>query len=145
MALVTLWRKNCNALCLNRASVCRMYCIADSFDQENPFLAQDFCTLRRWVYCKWGSQVALVIKNLPASSGDIRDMGSIPRSGRSPGGGATHSSILAWKIPWTEQPGRLQFTGLQRVRHAWATSLSLFHCTKWMCQNLLNQFISMSI
>ena len=30
---------------------------------------------------------------------------------------ATHSSILAWKIPWTEKPGRLQFMGLQRVRY----------------------------
>ena len=30
---------------------------------------------------------------------------------------ATHSSILAWKIPWTEGPGRLQFTGSQRVSH----------------------------
>ena len=30
---------------------------------------------------------------------------------------ATHSSILAWRIPWTEEPGRLQFMGLQRVRH----------------------------
>ena len=30
---------------------------------------------------------------------------------------ATHSSILAWKIPWTEEPGRLQSIGLQRVRH----------------------------
>ena len=30
---------------------------------------------------------------------------------------ATHSSILAWKIPWTEEPGRLQFMGLQRVRY----------------------------
>jgi len=30
---------------------------------------------------------------------------------------ATHSSILAWKIPWTEEPGRLQSVGLQRVRH----------------------------
>ena len=30
---------------------------------------------------------------------------------------ATHSSILAWKIPWTEEPGRLQFMGLQRVGH----------------------------
>ena len=30
---------------------------------------------------------------------------------------ATHSSILAWRIPWTEEPGRLQFTGLQRVGH----------------------------
>ena len=38
---------------------------------------------------------------------------------------ATHSSILAWKIPWTEKPGRLQSMGLQRVRHDWATSVSL--------------------
>ena len=38
---------------------------------------------------------------------------------------ATHSSTLAWKIPWTEEPGRLQPMGLQRVRHDWATSLSL--------------------
>ena len=38
---------------------------------------------------------------------------------------ATHSSTLAWKIPWTEEPGGLQSKGLQRVRHNWATSLSL--------------------
>ena len=38
---------------------------------------------------------------------------------------ATHSSTLAWKIPWTEEPGRLQSMGLQRVRHDRATSLSL--------------------
>ena len=36
---------------------------------------------------------------------------------------ATHSSILAWKIPWTEDPGRLQSMGCQRVEHDWATSL----------------------
>ena len=35
---------------------------------------------------------------------------------------ATHSSILAWRIPWTEEPGVLQSTGLQRVGHNWATS-----------------------
>ena len=34
---------------------------------------------------------------------------------------ATHSSILAWKIPWTEEPGGLQSTGSQRVGHDWAT------------------------
>ena len=38
---------------------------------------------------------------------------------------ATHSSTLAWRIPWTEEPGRLQSTGLQSVGHDWATSLSL--------------------
>ena len=37
----------------------------------------------------------------------------------------TFSSILTWRIPWTGEPGRLQSTGLQRVRHDWATSLSL--------------------
>ena len=38
---------------------------------------------------------------------------------------APHSSTLAWKIPWTEEPGRLQSTGSPRVGHDWATSLSL--------------------
>ena len=38
---------------------------------------------------------------------------------------APHSSILAWRIPWMEEPGRLQSTGSQRVWHDWATSLSL--------------------
>ena len=52
------------------------------------------------------SQVALVVKN---PSTNIKDMHLIPGSGRSPGGGqATHTSILAWRIPWTEVPGRLQ-------------------------------------
>ena len=37
---------------------------------------------------------------------------------------AIHSSILAWKIPWTEESGGLQFLGLQRVRHNWATELN---------------------
>ena len=50
------------------------------------------------------SQVALVVKNPPVNAGDIRDMGSIPGSGRSPGAGmTTHSSIPAWRIPWTEE------------------------------------------
>ena len=37
---------------------------------------------------------------------------------------ATHSTIFTWRIPWTEDPGRLQSTGLQTVRHNWATSLT---------------------
>ena len=44
---------------------------------------------------------------------------------------ATHSSTLAWKIPWTEEPGRLQSTGSWRVRHDWVTSLSLFTLMHW--------------
>ena len=46
------------------------------------------------------------------------DLGLIPGSERSPGEGmATHSSTLAWKIPWMEEPGRLQSMGSQRVGH----------------------------
>ena len=49
------------------------------------------------------SQVVLVVKNLPDNAGNQRDPGSVPGLGRFPGEGkATHSSILAWKIPWTE-------------------------------------------
>ena len=44
---------------------------------------------------------------------------------------ATHSSTLAWKIPCTEEPGRLQSMGSLRVRHGWATSLSLFTFMPW--------------
>ena len=62
--------------------------------------------------------MALVVKNLPANAGDIRD------TGQSPGWEdpleeymETHSHILDWKIPWTEEPGRLQSMGLQIVEH----------------------------
>ena len=66
----------------------------------------------------WASQVVLVVKNLPANEGNARDMSSIP--------GleylleekmATHSSILACRISWTEEPGRLHSLRSQRVSH----------------------------
>ena len=53
-----------------------------------------------------------MVKNPPANAGDA---GSIPGLGRSPGKEmATHSSILAWEVPLTKEPGGLQFTGLQK-------------------------------
>ena len=53
--------------------------------------------------------VALVVKKPTVNTGDVRDAGLIPGLGRSSGEGiATHSSILAWRIPWTEKPGGLQ-------------------------------------
>ena len=61
----------------------------------------------------------LVVKNLPASAcaGDVRDAGLIPGSGRSMEKEmAAHSSTLAWRIPWTEEPGGLQSIESQRVR-----------------------------
>ena len=61
------------------------------------------------------SQMALVVKNLPANAGDIRDVGSIPGSGDPlEEGMATHSSILAWRIARTGEPGMLQSMGSQK-------------------------------
>ena len=63
----------------------------------------------------------LVVKKLLANPGDVRDSDLIPGLKRSPGEGNTQSSILAWRIPWTEGPGGLRFIGsLQRVRHDWS-------------------------
>ena len=64
-----------------------------------------------------------MVKNPPASAGDIRDSGfdpwlrSLGQEDALEKGMATYSSILAWRIPWTEEPGGLQFTGSQRVRY----------------------------
>ena len=63
-------------------------------------------------------QLALVVKNLPANAGDARVACLISGWWKSPGeGNDTHSDIPAWEILWTEEPGRLQSMGLQRVRH----------------------------
>ena len=62
-----------------------------------------------------------VVKNLPASTGDARDMGLISRSGSSPGEGngnpLQYSCLENCPPPWTEEPGGLQSMGSQRVRH----------------------------
>ena len=64
--------------------------------------------------------MALVVKNLPANAGDLRDVGLMVRKIPLEKGMSTHSSILAWRIPWTEKPGGLQSTGSQRAGHDWS-------------------------
>ena len=63
----------------------------------------------------WASLVAQLVKNLPA----IQETWVQSLSWEDPleKGSATHSSILAWRIPWTEEPGRLQSVGPQKVGH----------------------------
>ena len=79
-----------------------------------------FCTQARW-----HSLVAQMIKNLPAVQETwVRSLGQ--EDPLEKGMGTSHSSILAWRIPWTEEPGRLQIMGLQRVVHDWATK---YTCT----------------
>ena len=59
-----------------------------------------------------------MVKNLPANARDIRDADMTAGLGRSPEDrNATQSSILAWRIPWMEEPGGLQSMGSQRVGH----------------------------
>ena len=61
------------------------------------------------------SQVVLVVKNPPANLGDIRDwIWSLGWEELLEEGMATHSSIVAWRIPWAEEPGGLQPMGLQK-------------------------------
>ena len=74
-------------------------------------------------YPYWTSLVAQTVKHLPAMWETwVQSLGPEDPLEKEM---ATHSSTLAWKIPWTEEPGRLQSMGSQRVRHNWATSLSL--------------------
>ena len=74
---------------------------------------KSFQNLPRWSLFPWASLVAQMVKNLPAMQETrVRSLEK---------GMATHSSVLAWRIPWTEEPGGLQSMGSQRVRYDWAT------------------------
>ena len=85
------------------------WCYRRSFLENNYFLLK---------HC-WASLVAQLVKNPPAVQETwVQSLGWEDPLER---GKATHFSDLAWRIPWTEEPGGLQSTGLQRVRHDWAT------------------------
>ena len=63
-----------------------------------------------------------------------QDLGSIPGWGRSPEeGNGSPPSILAWRIPWTEEPGGLRSMGLQRLGHDWVTNTFTFHGQNLWC------------
>ena len=79
-----------------------------------------------WVIFHWWLPGSSAVKNPPDNSGDT---GLIPGLGRSPGeGNGNHSSILVWKIPWTEESGRLQSMGSQRVGHDLAMKQEQIFC-----------------
>ena len=94
------------------------------------------CCVSFWCTAKWFSYVymcvylsflvAQTVKNLPAMQKT-----QVPGSERSlEKEMATHSSILAWRIPWTEEPGGLQFIGSQRVRQDWVINT---HTCVYIC------------
>ena len=70
--------------------------------------------------------MAQTVKNMPAMQ-EIRDQ-SLGREDPPEKGMATHTSVLAWRIPWTQEPGRLQFMGSQRVgRDLVTNTVPTFH------------------
>ena len=85
--------------------------------------------------------MAQTVKNLPALRETwVRSLGwEDPLEKKM----ATHSSILAWRIPWTEEPGRLQSMGLQRVGHDWATftlNIIISTCNQYEVGEVLHSF-----
>ena len=78
----------------------------------------------------WVSLVAQLVKNLPAMwEACVWSLGWEDPLEESM---ATHSSILAWRIPWTEEPGGIQSMGLQRVRHDWVTKHIIILICFWI-------------
>ena len=103
-----------------------LYCVLQSskhIECSNSTLPLRF---KKTYTAKRSSQVVLMVKNLPANAGDIRDMGSTPRSGRSPGGG--HSNPLQYfcqENPMNREPGGLQSIVLQRTGHDWTDQVCM--------------------
>ena len=80
----------------------------------------------------WASLVAQIVKNLPAMQ--ETPVQSLSQEDPLEKEIAIQSSILAWEIPWTEEPGRLQSMGLQRVQHNWAINI---HTHMWIFWGVL--------
>ena len=77
--------------------------------------------------CPGFSQVVLVVKNPPVNSGDLRDSGLIPgREDPLEEGTATHPSVLAWRIPWTEE------ATVHRVTKSWTRLKQLSMHARWL-------------
>ena len=93
----------------------------------------------------WASLVAQMVKNLPAMW-EIRGQ-SLGWEDLLEKGMATHSSILAWRSPWTEEPDRLQSMGSQKVGHDWATNThtqSCYRSVTKLCPSLCDPMDSSS-
>ena len=92
----------------------------------NPSYRQNLFTT---VFSKGASLVGQMVKNPPAMQETwVQFLGWEDSAEEEM---ATHFSIFAWEISWTEEPGELQSTGLQRVRHDWATFILLFTFEKY--------------
>ena len=91
-------------------------------EQSFPSQSVDIASVKinAWLYDTKASLMAQTVKKLPVMQATW--VWSLDWEDSLENEMATHSSVLAWRIPWTEEPGRLQSMGSQRVWHDWTTS-----------------------
>ena len=113
--------------------------------KQNPQMKDD-PSIHGWLsfpHIQLLSQVELVVKNPPTHAGNLRDVGSIPGLGRSPGeenGYPLQYSCL--ENPMEEEPGGLQSTGSQRVGHDWATNTSTLRLSQGLLGIIMDQVLT---
>ena len=128
MTLVTPWTVAHQAplsMGFQRQEYCSGFDI--SFSRRSSWPRDQTCIIfciDMWVLYHWVTREAHIIHS--SSSVLLVAQYLLPEKAMAP-----HSSTLAWKIPWTEEPGRLQSMGSWRVGHDWATSRSLFTFMHW--------------
>ena len=95
--------------------------------------------LKELLMKEWASLMAQMVKNLPAMQETwVQSLGWEDPLEK---GMATHSSILAWRIPWTEEPDALQSVGSQRVGHEWATYTNIMNISCYsFCSSMLDRY-----
>ena len=126
-AAATQYPFNPLLICLNQWELVSNYCYWEPWLKQillcivwKPAFHDDLWITLPW-YSLYGFPfVAQVVKHLPVMQ-DIQAW-SLGQEDPLEKEMATHSSILAWKVPWTEEPSGLQSMGSQRVRHDWATN-----------------------
>ena len=116
-------------------------------DSSTYFCIQLICfclrNMKFWPHMDMASLVAQMVNNLPIMQETW--VQSLDQEDPLEKGMATHSSILAWRIPWTEEPGGLQSMGLQRVRHDWATNTHMDMCWKYQVGHFISLLRELSI
>ena len=133
------WTNLVNLLCLSVLSLANGSCTSEgSPGKQNQYFTHTHThTLLTHTHTHTHpSQVVLLVKNPPANAGERWEM-QVPSLGQKDTlqeEVATHSSILAWRTPWTKEPGRLQSIGSQRVGHDWSDSLHMSISVEMICE-----------
>ena len=133
---ISVGEKNCQNI--NSEYLCRWEWMGVKFSSLRVSEYSVFVIIIFMLCIIWPSLVAQTVKRLPTMRETwVRSLGQEDLLEKEM---ATHSSILAWKIPWMEEIGWLLSMGSQRVEHNWATSLSLSLCVIYMlCIILLSE------